>query len=317
MARDKKNRGAVVAEESGSSTAVADQPEDGQGAATTLAPEEPTEEELVEVPSTEVKHCFTRDCLARWKMNFRTVLMHPVTREFIAEFVDIPKGPFYFVAQAMGRSMDVDDLFGPFIQIEEKVPSAVPKINKATGEEAFPLVTEFSCSIPNIRNFDSWPKFPGTVTPEWVDSIVQHWDKGHWLGGRQRRLGRYVLTKKGVRAFHGRIFAHDLETDDRSWMNGWKYSEGSVLGMAVRRWQDQQDQYELIPMPKEDCEIMLQGVLSVAERRNKGQQLRQREEEVVGNVLDDLFADESGGGHNDGSPNRGGKRGFQGGRHGR
>lgn len=265
--------------------------------------------------SIEVRHCFTKDCLAKWKVSFRTVLMHPVTREFVAEFVDIPKEPFFFVAQAMGRPIETNELFGPFIQIGEKVPSAAPKIDKSTGEETFPLVTEFSCLIPDIRNFDNWPKFPGTVTAEWVDAIVQHWDKGHWLEDRQRRLGRCVLTKRGVKPFHGRIFSHDAATDDRSWMNGWKYSEGSVLGMAVRRWQDRQNQYDLIPMPREDCEIILKGVLAVAERRNNGQQLRQREEEVVGNVLDDLFADEGGGGgYNDGPPNRGEKRGFQGSR---
>lgn len=263
----------------------------------------------------EVRYSLTKTCAEEFGRHFVTAVPDR-ERGGVIQYVDVPKNMFYFLSQKVGRPLDVDDVFGPVVQIGDKVKSAAPSLDKE-GKKVYMEIDEFSCTLLNIRHFDEWPEFSGgTVTVEYIDKVCQRWAEGHPLAGKPRRLGRYLLSRtNGPQPFHGRIFAPDWDArarfdhsqgqQDADWMGGWMFSESpkSALGRAVNKMMSVLRRDDIIPMPKEDVSALLEAVRN----RPAGGQRSQ-----VDDDLDDILG--LGGEEEDDRPNyRRDKRSFQGG----
>lgn len=274
---------------------------------------------------TERKYCFTKRCSDIWAKEFSfTFNDHNLGRRL--QFVDVPKNGFYWLANKIGRPLDVDDIFGPIIQLGELVKSIVPTIKN--DEEVYPEIREFSCILLNIRDFDNWPDFHGgQVTVEYISQICQQWMDGHYLEGRPRRLGRYILFPRiGAQPLHGKIFSPDLRarqefghqaSEDRDWMGGWQFSPsvGSPIGQATIALMEKLGKNDLIPMPKDDVEALLKAMQE--QTKDGGQKMTARVQKANPQLAALLGLDEEeprcGGNNQD---NRGGRRNkffFQGG----
>ncbi len=256
----------------------------------------------------------TEECFHEIRKHFATVFTPPgTTKEFW--FVDILPNQFDFLAKAVGRSLNVADVFGPVVQMGKEVVSAVPTIKG--GKKVFPPIVEFSCVLLDIRNFDNWPKLNGdVVTTEYITQIAQKWDDG-----TVRRLGRYIPTKKGPLPFYGRIFAPDTWTspediDPRDWKGGWRFSDHvrSPLGQAVIKLQKKFRDWDFIPMPESDVPKYLDVLKARAANTKEKKQAEYSALKSVAAELDDLLGFDEEEEEELVSPQRGAKRTFQGSR---